>query len=262
MKLSVILPLLAIVGANGFSSSNFERSSSTTANSRRKFIATSIATTLGLPNLANADIEGVVTPSFQEGAPKISNEEGVKLFTTRSGLKYIVLKESQLPPEQAKSPRFGQLVRISYQSYIKLPNSDLQQYDSDKQYLMKHGNGRIIPGLDEGIHTMKLGETRRIIIPPKLGYVGPGVLGPLPETPWGRYKLNKLLDQMIDVKAGNVVIDVELKAIRDDEADQGYYEDASISPEDFNTLRDNLSAKARNARDARGAVDLTKGAIQ
>lgn len=98
---------------------------------------------------------------------------------------------------------------------------------------------------------MKLGEVRRIIIPPKLGYIGPGVLGPLPSSPLGRFKLNRLLEQMVEARAGNIVMDVELKNVLDDEADQGYYEDDSISPEDFNTLRSNLSEKARQARAAK-----------
>jgi hypothetical protein len=177
-------------------------------------------------------------------------EQGVKLYTTKSGLKYIILQEAPSSP-LAPSPRYGQLVTISYKSYVKLPKSDLQQYDSDKAYLIKHGNGRIIPGLDEGLHTMKVGEVRRIIIPPKLGYIGPGVLGPLPASPLGRFKLNRLLEEMVEARGGNVVIDVELKSILDDEADQGYYEDDSISPEDFNILRSNLSEKARQARDAK-----------
>lgn len=227
---------------------------------RRNFFSSTIATAIGIPTIANADIEGVATPSFSKGPVSSSDQDGVKLFTTRSGLKYIILKES--PIEAPPTPRYGQFVTVSYKSYVKLPQSDLQAYDSDKNYLMKHGNGRYLPGLDEGLHTMKLGEKRRIIIPPKLGYVGPGVLGPLPESPIGRFKLNRLLDQMIEVKAGNVVIDVELKNIMDDEADQGYYEDDSLTPDEFNQLRANLSEKAKNARDKRkgGAVDLTLGA--
>mmetsp|Transcript_8144 Transcript_8144/g.15335 ORF Transcript_8144/g.15335 Transcript_8144/m.15335 type:complete len:297 (-) Transcript_8144:1654-2544(-) len=215
---------------------------------RRNFLSCLIATSLTLtPGIAKADIEGVVTPSFSEGPPTATVEQGVKLYTTKSGLKYIVLQEA--PSSTAPSPRYGQLLTISYKSYIKLPKSDLQSYDSDRAFLIKHGNGRIIPGLDEGLHTMKLGEVRRIIIPPKLGYIGPGVLGPLPASPLGRFKLNRLLEEMVEARGGNIVIDVELKNILDDEADQGYYEDESISPEDFNTLRNNLSEKARQARD-------------
>lgn len=208
------------------------------------------------PNMARADIEGVATPSTADPNPTKSTtpEDGVVLYTTKSGLRYIDLREGT-----GRTPQYGNLCQISYKAYIKLPgkDSELQQYDSDKAYLIKHGNGRIIPGLDEGLHTLAVGGKRRIIIPPKLGYIGPGVLGPLPDTPWGRGKLNRLLESMIEKKAGNVVVDVELRSVMPDEADQGYYDDTTINPEDFETLRLNLSATARDARDkGEAAVDF------
>jgi len=70
---------------------------------------------------------------------------------------------------------------------------------------------------------MKVGQTRRLIIPPKLGFVQSG-LGPLPEQPWQRWTLNNLLDQMISQQGGRLIYDVTLKLVLDDEADQGYYE--------------------------------------
>lgn len=231
---------------------------------RQLLVSTPVIASAMLQNPAKsyADIEGVVTPSFSD--PKQTKPEksegGVTLFTTRSGLKYIELREGT-----GQSPQYGNLASISYKAYVKLPDTSdkkatLQEYDVDSAYLIKHGNGRILPGLDEGLHTMKVGGKRRIIIPPKLGYVGPGVLGPLPESPIGRYKLNKLLDQMVELRGGNVVFDVELKSLMKDEADQGYYEDDSLSPEDFNTLRMNLQEKAKTSRDSKsgggGGFDL------
>ena len=231
---------------------------STTITNRRNFVSSTIMATLSTvllttqhPQPSYADIEGVVTPSFLNNGNDLpdqtNSEEGVTLYTTKSGLKYIELREGNGP-----SPKYGNFVSISYKAYVKLPegkstNSKLQEYDSDSAYLIKHGNGRIIPGLDEGLHTMKVGGKRRIIIPPKLGYVGPGVLGPLPEGPYGRYRLNKLLDEMIEVRGGNVVFDVELRSVVEDEADQGYYDDLSLSPEEFNTLRMNLQKRGKEA---------------
>jgi len=125
---------------------------------------------------------------------------------------------------------------MGYTAYIKLPaskdnqNPKPAQFDAVSSYLLKHGNGRSIPGLDEGLHTMKVGGTRRIIIPPKLGYVRSG-LGPLPSSPFGRAKLNRLLQRMIDLKGGTVVYEVKLLGVLDDEADQGYYQDKSYTPE-------------------------------
>jgi len=138
------------------------------------------------------------------------------------------------------------------QAYVKLPATientkpKRKLFDSDKGYLLKHGNGRLIPGLDEGLHTMKMGGIRRLIIPPKLGYVSVG-LGPIPEYPLARYTLNRLLDKMVDMKGGNFVFDVEIKSIIEDEADQGYYNDDSLTPEEFQILRTNLEKSTLDA---------------
>ena len=147
-----------------------------------------------------------------------------------SGLKYIDIEVGSGP-----TPNYGQLVSIQYTSYIKLPASSNdpspkpQKYDSQPSYLLKHGNGRTIAGLDEGLHTLRKGSTRRLLIPPKLGYVDVG-LGPIPGYPWDRWRLNSLLDQMVELRGGTVVIEVKLMSAFDDEADQSYYQDSSLSP--------------------------------
>ena len=209
---------------------------------------------------ANADIEGVATPTISDAPVTKSTTssdvgDGVTMYKTNSGLKYIEIAEGK---PGAKSPQYGQLVSIAYKAYVKLPDikgqpQKLQEFDSSSAYLIKHGNGRTVPGLDEGIHTMKVGGKRRLILPAKLGYVAGG-LGPVPVSPFGRNKLNKLLDQMVEVKGGNVVFDVTLRNIISDEADQGYYNDASLDPDDFNRLRDNIQRTGQEAR-ARAASE-------
>jgi hypothetical protein len=57
---------------------------------------------------------------------------------------------------------------------------------------------------------------------------------------------------MVAVRGGNVIFDVQLQSAMDDEADQGYYEDASLTPEQFDALRMNLQKKASDASRARG----------
>ena len=209
---------------------------------------------------ANADIEGVATPTISDAPATKSTTSsdvggGVTMYKTNSGLKYIEIAEGK---PGAKSPQYGQLVSIAYKAYVKLPDikgqpQKLQEFDSSSAYLIKHGNGRTVPGLDEGIHTMTVGGKRRLILPAKLGYVAGG-LGPVPVSPFGRNKLNKLLDQMVEVKGGNVVFDVTLRNIISDEADQGYYNDASLDPDDFNRLRDNIQRTGQEAR-ARAASE-------
>lgn len=196
---------------------------------RRDFVSWSLAI-IGAP---------LVAPAFAVG-----ESDGVTLFTLPSGLKYIDIKEGTGP-----SPRYGQLCGIKYTAYLKLPDAEKEKYDSNT-FLLKHGNGRMIAGLDEGLHTMKMGGSRRIIIPPKLGFVE-GDLGPMPEYPWDRRKLNSLLTKMVEVRSGNLIYDVELLSVIDDEADQGYYEDLSLTPEQFSQLRDNIQRSAQEALSVR-----------
>jgi hypothetical protein len=206
------------------------------------------------PAISNADLEGVANIPRSTAPPdsSVTNIDGksITVFKTKSGLQYIDLVEGTGP-----SPKYGNFVSIAYKAYIKLPDAvgksfKLDEYDSDKGYLVKHGNGRTVPGLDEGLHTMKVGGKRRIIVPPKLGYITSG-LGPIPVGPVGRWKLNHLIDRMVELKGGNTIFDVEMKSIIEDEADQGYYDDESLSPEDFNTLRQNLEASQQAAAAAR-----------
>lgn len=179
---------------------------------------------------------------------------GIKMFKTNSGLKYYELQEGI----GSTTPQYGQLCSIQYTGYLKLPTDDKpQQFDSKSSFLIKHGNGRMIAGLDEGLHTLKVGGKRRLIIPPKLGYVQSG-LGPIPEYPWNRWRLNNLLNQMITQRGGNLVFDIQLLSIIDDEADQGYYQDESPTPEEFEKLKLNFqqsNAAAATARDIMNAAE-------
>ena len=170
------------------------------------------------------------------------------LLQLPSGLKFIDLKEGTGP-----TPEYGQLCSIAYKGYIKLPaskdnaNPQPQLFGQSPAYLLKHGNGRTIAGLDQGLHTLRVGGTRRLIIPAKLGYTQTG-LGPLPPSPWDRFRLNNLLDDMVKYQGGNLVFEVTLLSAIDDEADQGYYSDGSLTPEDFETLKLNIQRKAQDAK--------------
>jgi len=172
---------------------------------------------------------------------------------TQSGLRYMDLEQGgNAAGYNDATPQYGQLCVISYTAYMKLPNAnDKQKFASSTGFVIKHGNGKMIAGLDEGIHGMKRGGLRRLIIPPKLGFVANG-LGPLPEMPWQRWKLNLLLDDMVAQRGGNLIYDVRLERFFDDEADQGYYQDEEISPEERAELESRL-LKGRTGAGASGA---------
>jgi hypothetical protein len=181
----------------------------------------------------------------QQNEPTKDDAGSLTVFKTPSGLKYL-----DLEPGTGPTPQYGQLVSIQYQAYIKLPPSKTNKdpkpelFEKQDAYLLKHGNGRTIAGLEEGLHTMQVGGQRRLLIPPKLGYVEGG-LGPVPQYPWDRNKLNYLLDQTVALVGGTLIFEVRLLSAMDDEADQGYYQDDSLTPEEFQLLRENLQKKAK-----------------
>ena len=210
------------------------------ATTRRAMLGSSAATAISA-------LLGVSSSSAANAAAEDGEQE---VFKLPSGLKYIELKEGTGP-----TPMYGQLVSISYKGYIKLPaskedaNPKPQLFGQSPAYLLKHGNARTIGGLDQGLHTMRVGGSRRLIIPAKLGYVQSG-LGPLPPSPWDRFRLNNLLDDMVRLQGGNLVFEVTLLSAIDDEADQGYYNDASLTPEEFETLRANLQRKGQATKNS------------
>ena len=93
---------------------------------------------------------------------------------TESGLRYIVEKEGT----GDKSPKYRQNVTVHYEGTLL----DGTVFDSS----YKRGEattfqvGQVIEGWNEALQTMKLGEKRKLIIPPDLGYGAHGFPGVIP----------------------------------------------------------------------------------
>lgn len=161
-------------------------------------------------------------------------------YQMKSGLIYFDMNKptGEFYPNYNATPKFGQFVSFYYTAYyLPTPDGKLKFLDSTERgqpFLQKHGNGRIIRGIEEALHTMMVGSKRRIIVPKQLGYTTFD-LGPLPEYPSRRKELGKAID-LIDQGQGQLVYDLELVHIRDDENDQGYYEDEVVSAEEVQTL--------------------------
>src|SRR5205823_5207766 len=100
-----------------------------------------------------------------------------KVITTKSGLKYVELKEGT--GDEAKA---GQTVEVHYTGWLK----DGKKFDSSKDrnqpFSFPLGAGRVIKGWDEGVAGMKVGGKRKLIIPPDLAYgkrgAGNGLIPP------------------------------------------------------------------------------------
>ena len=94
--------------------------------------------------------------------------------TTDSGLQYVMIEEGS-----GKSPEAGQNVSVHYSGYLMDGTKFDSSYDRGEPITFPIGQGRVIPGWDEGITLLKVGGKAKLIIPPNLGY-GNRAIGPIP----------------------------------------------------------------------------------
>jgi len=83
--------------------------------------------------------------------------------------------------------RAGQRVKVHYTGWLYDPTADKsrgKKFDSSKDrgdpFVFGLGQGQVIRGWDEGVQGMKVGGTRKLIIPSDLGYGARGAGGVIP----------------------------------------------------------------------------------
>jgi FKBP-type peptidyl-prolyl cis-trans isomerase len=93
---------------------------------------------------------------------------------TDSGLKYEILTCGE-----GETAEKGDTVSVHYVGTL----ADGTKFDSSRDrgepFAFPLGAGQVIQGWDEGVAGMQIGETRKLTIPPELGY-GPSGTGPIP----------------------------------------------------------------------------------
>ena len=146
------------------------------------------------------DADGASVWTFPEGGKTTLNRTGAAPTAkkTDSGLRMMTVKEA---PESAQVSKEGDTFTVHYTGW--LPSG--QVFDTSKQpgrqpFTIQIPGG-VIAGWNEGLVGMKVGETRRLFIPPSLGYGERGAGGVIPPNSW-------------------LVFDVELIAINDPAAAQ------------------------------------------
>ena len=99
--------------------------------------------------------------------------------TTPSGLQI----EDTVAGTGAEAQR-GNLVSVHYTGWLFTNGVAGAKFDSSKDrgqpFQFSLGGGQVIRGWDEGVAGMKIGGTRRLVIPPELGYGSRGAGGVIP----------------------------------------------------------------------------------
>ena len=101
------------------------------------------------------------------------------MITSPSGLQY----EDTVTGAGAKAEA-GQHVSVHYTGWLYENEVSGKKFDSSKDrnepFAFSLGAGEVIKGWDEGVQGMQVGGTRRLVIPPGLGYGARGAGGAIP----------------------------------------------------------------------------------
>lgn len=138
------------------------------------FIGVIVVVLLGALMLAFLYLQGNpgggALPALSPNIPQVTGT----VKTTTSGLQIIQVQAGTGAEAQA-----GKTVTVNYTGYL----TDGTKFDSSigrDPFVFPLGTGSVIPGWDEGLEGMKVGEKRRLIVPPALGYGKDGYPGVIP----------------------------------------------------------------------------------
>ena len=95
--------------------------------------------------------------------------------TTPSGL---IIEE--LVPGEGAAVAAGQSVTVHYTGWLTSGKKFDSSKDRDDPFVFPLGAGHVIRGWDEGVQGMKVGGSRKLTIPPELGYGARGAGGVIP----------------------------------------------------------------------------------
>jgi FKBP-type peptidyl-prolyl cis-trans isomerase len=99
------------------------------------------------------------------GDDETKKKSGEKVITTKSGLKYVDLKEGK-----GQTAKAGDMVSVHYTGWLTSGKKFDSSVDRGEPFSFKLGAGQVIKGWDEGVAGMKVGGKRKLMIPPDLGY--------------------------------------------------------------------------------------------
>lgn len=111
------------------------------------------------------------TPTPAPPPATVSEDE---YMVTDSGLKIAVLEEGS-----GDSPQAGDTVSVHYRLWLEDGTQIDSSYDRGQPFPFTMGTNSTIPGWEEGVALMKVGEKAQLVLPPELAYGEQGI-GPIP----------------------------------------------------------------------------------
>lgn len=144
-----------------------------------KRLALALALTLAACSGKTDDGTTAVAPEQTAAAPQSGAADTFAMpanpQATPSGLEYVIDQ-----PGTGAKPQAGQTVSVHYTGWLTNGTKFDSSRDRGEPFEFPLGQGRVIPGWDEGVADMQIGEKRTLVIPPALGYGDQGSGGVIP----------------------------------------------------------------------------------
>ncbi|XP_018477679.1 peptidyl-prolyl cis-trans isomerase FKBP53 [Raphanus sativus] len=127
---------------------------------------------------------------------KKSNEEAKeesKAISSRTYPNGLVVEEIKMGKPDGKKATPGKQVSVSYTGKLQ---ENGKVFDSNKSgFKFRLGVGQVIKGWDVGVNGMRVGDKRKLTIPPSMGYGAHGAGGDIPPNAWLSFDV-----ELLDVK--------------------------------------------------------------
>ena len=90
------------------------------------------------------------------------------------------LKIETMEQGQGQEVKSGNVISVHYTGYLENGTKFDSSVDRGTPFEFQIGMGQVIKGWEQGLIGMKVGEKRKLIIPPELGYGSTGAGGVIP----------------------------------------------------------------------------------
>ncbi|KAL2928398.1 Peptidyl-prolyl cis-trans isomerase FKBP53 [Bienertia sinuspersici] len=115
---------------------------------------------------------------------KEAKESNAKTAKVRAYPNGLVVENIGMGKPNGKRASRGSKVSIHYIGKLQKSNKHFDSNIGSKPYKFRLGTGKVIKGWDVGLKGMRVGDKRRLTVPPSMGYGASGVPPKIPPNAW------------------------------------------------------------------------------
>ncbi|GAU37936.1 hypothetical protein TSUD_269510 [Trifolium subterraneum] len=139
--------------------------------------------------VVNSELPVSAEPSTELMKEDGNNMEDTKSSQVRTLSNGLVIQELEAGKENGKIAASGKKISINYTGKLKENGAEVESNAGQAPFKFRLGKGEVIEGLDIGLEGMRVGEKRRLVIPPSMTSKKNGDSENIPPNSWLIYEL-------------------------------------------------------------------------